>query len=799
MNNNVQKELQEVFASYPFKLDSFQKESIKAIRREESVLVTAHTGSGKTLVADYAIKHAKQKNKRVIYTSPIKSLSNQKFHEFSKKYEDIMSVGILTGDIKFNPDAECLIMTTEILRNLLYKKNSNNEIAEKHLAIDINIERDVDSVIFDEVHYINDMDRGKVWEECIVMLPKHIKLVMLSATIDRPEDFAKWIENIKEKRVVLASNDKRPIPLTFSMFYFTKFPKKHKKTMKLFNDEKYIKAVSKMSNKKMMKIMESDGRFDNATYNHISDLIKYERKNGKYYSDVEVLNAVVNFLQKKNKLPALFFIFSRKRCEEYAHKIQVSLNTASEQNQVEKIIDQQIRILANPDIYLENPKLYELKKLLVKGIAIHHSGLIPIYKEIIEILYSKGLIKILLATETFAVGVNMPTKTVIFTGFEKYTKQGKRLLYSHEFQQMAGRAGRRGLDSQGSVIILSNMFKFMPSCHQMGEIMNGRNQSIQSKFNFNYQFLLKVLLANDINIGEFITQTLLKKNVKEELVMTEKRIVELKQSLNSIKYTIPRNAFDQYYFSQSQKIAKKYPTFKEEYQIYLDTYEQVEELKYRESRLPVLQNSMNQDQLKSIKYLIEHKYVEDLPLSQLNDKSLSTRGLIASQINECNEILFTEALMEGIFDGLNPQELAAVISVFTDTKMNDEYTRNSIESLDFVPQSVKDRLHKLEAIANKYEDSERKHEIYLDNNWKLNLDMAEYTYMWCSGKTFGELDYVNFEGNFIRDMIRIDNIAKDLETMSEIVGKLDTMNSASQINEKIIRDIVTVESIYVRI
>ena len=797
--SNDQKELQEVFSSYPFKLDSFQKESIKAIRREESVLVTAHTGSGKTLVADYAIKHAKQKNKRVIYTSPIKSLSNQKFHEFSKKYEDIMSVGILTGDIKFNPDAECLIMTTEILRNLLYKKNSKNEIAEKHLAIDINIERDVDSVIFDEVHYINDMDRGKVWEECIVMLPKHIKLVMLSATIDKPEDFAKWIETIKEKRVVLASNDKRPIPLTFSMFYFTKFPKKHKKTVKLFNDEKYIKAVSKMSSKKMMKIMESDGRFDNATYNHISDLIKYERKNGKYYSDVEVLNAVVLFLQKKNKLPALFFIFSRKRCEEYAHKIQVSLNTPSEQNQVEKIIDQQIRILANPDIYLENPKLYELKKLLVKGIAIHHSGLIPIYKEIIEILYSKGLIKILLATETFAVGVNMPTKTVIFTGFEKYTKQGKRLLYSHEFQQMAGRAGRRGLDSQGSVIILSNMFKFMPSCHEMGSIMNGRNQSIQSKFNFNYQFLLKVLLANDINIGEFITQTLLKKNVKEELVFTETRIKELKEILNSIKYTIPRNAFDQYYFSQSQKIVKKYPTFKEEYQKYLDTYEQVEELKYRESRLPILENSMNQDQLKSIKYLIEHKYVEDLPLSKLNDKSLSTRGLIASQINECNEILFTEALMEGIFDGLNPQELAAVISVFTDTKMNDEYTRNSIESLDFVPQSVKDRLHKLETIANKYEDSERKHEIYLDNNWKLNLDMAEYTYMWSSGKSFAELDYVNFEGNFIRDMIRIDNIAKDLETMSEIVGKLDTMNSASQINEKIIRDIVTVESIYVRI
>jgi superfamily II RNA helicase len=792
-----EKELTEIFESYPFQLDNFQKHSIDRIRKEESVLVTAHTGSGKTIMADYAIKLAKQKNKRVIYTSPIKSLSNQKFYEFSQKYKGIMTIGILTGDIKFNPDAECLIMTTEILRNLLYKQKTSNEVAEKHLEINIDM-KDVDSVIFDEIHYINDLDRGKVWEESIILLPNHIKLVMLSATIDRAHEFAQWIYNIKGKMVNLISNNKRPIPLTHSVYYFTKFPKKFKKTVHLFDNDRYIKAVSNISKKRMVKVYNSDGNFDNASYNDICNLVTYERKNKRYYSEVEVLNSMITFLQKTNKLPALFFIFSRKKCEHYAGKITTSLNDSKEQNEVNKIINKQLRLLGQPEIYLNDPKLFELKKMLEKGIAVHHSGLLPVYKEIIEILYSKGLIKVLFATETFAVGVNMPTKTVIFTSLEKFTQQGKRMLHTHEYQQMAGRAGRRGLDTHGHVIILANMFRNLPSCHEMNSIMAGKSQYIESKFNFNYQFLLKAMLAEDVNLDEFINKTLLKQDIKQEYEMKLERLHFLENELLDVGFTIEQKIFDEYYYlSQSlekknkrAKNIEKIPHFNKQYQLYLDTYEMYQERNYLRDYVPKLLEFMKKDESKSLKYLVDNRYIKN--------KELTMKGLVASQINECNEIIFTEMLMNDIFKDLSDIEIAGLLGIFCDTKFQEEDKRGNIDNLE-IPEKLKAKLYKIQTIINTYQTKENEAEIKVRNEWDMNLDMVEYVYYWASGTSFSNLQFMNFEGNFIRDMIRVDNIAKDLVMMSELVGKLDVMSEANKINDKIIRDLVTIDSLYVRI
>ena len=786
---------------FPFKLDQFQLKGIQKIYNEESVLITAHTGSGKTLLANFAIQLAKSKGKKVIYTSPIKSLSNQKFHEFTQKYKDI-SIGILTGDIKYNPDAECLIMTTEILRNLLYKQNSISDIAEKKLDINIDM-KDVDSVIFDEIHYINDKDRGKVWEESIILLPKNIKLVMLSATIDRAQEFASWIENIKQKKVNLISNEKRVIPLTHSVYYFTKYPKKHKKTLTLFNNETYLKRISKQSNKRLTNIYQSDGEFDNNNYNEIVNLINFEKRNNKWYSDVEVLNSMCMFLQRKKKLPALFFIFSRKRCEEYAKKIQYCFNNKSEQNLVENIINDQIKKLGNPDIYINNPKLYELKKILIKGIAIHHSGLLPVYKEIIEILYGQGLIKVLLATETFAVGVNMPTKTIIFTSLEKYTKEGRRMLYAHEYAQMAGRAGRRGLDKRGDVMILSNMFRNLPSCHQINTIIAGKSQYIESKFNFNYQFLLKAILANDINLGEFINQTLLKKDIQQDLLNKQQRLQQILEEVKNIQFSIDIKSFEQYYElnelnnKKQMKQFHKMKNFKKEYQIYLDTYDLFQEKYWLEETIPIIKNNMEKDQMKSIQYLIDHKYIKNQDIKQLNTDSLTMKGIVASQINECNEIVFTECLLNGIFDNLNTIELASILGVFCDSKLAEEDKRGNINNL-VIPDKIKEKLFKIKTIMNTFEEDERKRGIQLSNEWDMNLDMVEYTYLWASGKSFSEIGFMNFEGNFIRDMIRIDNIAKDLIIMGEVTGNLNVMNTASFINEKIIRDIVTIDSLYVR-
>ena len=199
--------------SLNFQLSEFQIMANKAIDDGNHVLITAHTGSGKTLPAEYAIKYFTDKGKKVIYTSPIKALSNQKFSEFSKKFTDL-NIGIMTGDNKHDPGADLIIITTEILQNNLFKTNQN-----AYLKIDMDIENELGCVIFDEVHYIDDADRGTVWEQCIIMLPKHVQMVMLSATIGDKEKFAGWIERIKEKKVIICSTDKRVVPLSFYTYF----------------------------------------------------------------------------------------------------------------------------------------------------------------------------------------------------------------------------------------------------------------------------------------------------------------------------------------------------------------------------------------------------------------------------------------------------------------------------------------------------------------------------------------------------------------------------------------------------
>jgi len=335
--------------------------------------------------------------------------------------------------------------------------------------------------------------------------------------------------------------------------------------------------------------------------------------------------------------------------------------------------------------------------------------------------------------------------------------------------------------------------------------MAGRSQYIESKFNFNYQFLLKAILANHINLSEFINQTLLKKDIKKELDSKQTRLNELEKELLDVGFTIHKKIFDEFY-NLTQKLEKrnkrakqieKIPHFNKQYQLYLDTYEMFEERKYLRQHVPMLKKHMNKDQMKSINYLIDNNYLNNEKLENLSHESLTMKGLIASQINECNEIIFTEALISGIFDELNEIELASILGIFCNTKLQEDEKRGNINSLQ-IPLKIKTKLQKLQTIIDTFQQKESNYKINVGNIWDMNLDMVEYTYYWASGVEFANLQFVNFEGNFIRDMIRIDNIAKDLIMMAELIGKLDVMNKASLINEKIVRDIVGFDSLYVR-
>lgn len=397
-----------------FTLDPFQEDSIKAIEKNFSVVVSAPTGSGKTLIADYIIDINRNKKNRIIYTAPIKALSNQKYKDFSEEY-GASNVGLMTGDIVINPNAKVLIMTTEIYRNMVMTDDDSV--------------KDVVYVIFDEVHYINDIERGYVWEESIIYSPKTVRFLCLSATIPNADEFSRWIQAIKNHKVETITSEFRAVPLEH---YF-------------YDYELGITSLKKIKE-----------RIDNS-----KNMPQYHRAfPGKKRKRIRVPEPDHVELIKElglEKLPCLFFSFSRKDCQDKAKQLS---ETKLFQKDAKIISYVNKEMLEWPIDVKKLTSSVVLRNALSKGIAFHHAGLLPVVKELIEDLFSQGLIKVLYTTETFAVGINMPAKTVCFNSLRKYDGISFRDLNTKEYFQIAGRAGRRGIDKIGYVVSMIFRPKF---------------------------------------------------------------------------------------------------------------------------------------------------------------------------------------------------------------------------------------------------------------------------------------------------------------------------------------------------
>ena len=747
------------FSSEPydfgFELDSFQKHAITAIKNNENVLVTAHTGSGKTVPAIFGIAHSLQANKKIIYTSPIKSLSNQKLFELKQKFPDI---GILTGDIKFNPDAQCVIMTTEILRNILYQKES------KH----VNIE-DVDKVIFDEVHYINDPDRGKVWEECMILIPPRITLIMLSATIDKADEFASWIGDIKQKTTHLIPTTHRVVPL-----------------------EHYFYLPD--SNKQLKKIVSHDGIFQN--YNEIKEEYHFVKSS-------KMINDFIEYLKSHNLVPALFFIFSRKECERTALSIHKFLVTSEEINEIDKIFNYELR--HHKKTYEKSPQYHEIHKLVLKGIAYHHSGLIPILKEVIEILFGKGLIKVLFATETFAVGVNMPTKTVIFPKLSKYSNKGFRNLRTDEYLQMAGRAGRRGLDKFGTVIILPN--DELLGQNELKKMMTGKSPCISSKFKLTYQFLLKILNNPDHDLNKFLGKSLLSQDNDNQISTYKKELAQLKETNHHNLNEEDLKTIKEFYqkekkldnlrgnarkkesikLERSKKEIRNFNTINGKYEKYLKKCQEIEKL---EGTIQFQNSFIQEDINKMVKYLVENHYYN------AEDKTVIKKGIMASEISECNEIMLTEIISNDFFLSLEPAEIVAVLAVFIEEKSVDVIGLDSL----LVPDSVKKALGNVNYIAQDFGDYEYNCGIEIGTDWNLYLSFIGPAYDWASGNSIFEIyqKYEDvYEGTFIRNILRINNVVDNIKNIAEMINKPELLKKLENIESIMVRDQVTTESLYI--
>ncbi|XP_015178986.1 PREDICTED: superkiller viralicidic activity 2-like 2 [Polistes dominula] len=448
---------------YKFPLDPFQKESILCIENNQSVLVSAHTSAGKTVVAEYAIACSLRNKQRVIYTTPIKALSNQKYREF---YEEFKDVGLITGDVTINPTASVLIMTTEILRNMLYRGSE--------------VMREVGWVIFDEIHYMRDKERGVVWEETLILLPDNVHYVFLSATIPNARQFVEWVAHLHKQPCHVVYTDYRPTPLQHYIF-------------PVGGDGIHL-------------VVDENGQFKEENFNRAMACLQHGdaakgdtkgRKGGLRVTNDGQTNIfkMVKMIMERNFAPVIIFSFSKKDCEVYAMQMaQLDLNTMDEKKLVDEVFNNAMDVLSEEDRRL--PQVENVLPLLKRGIGIHHGGLLPILKETVEILFGEGLIKALFATETFAMGLNMPARTVLFTAPRKFDGKNFRWITSGEYIQMSGRSGRRGLDEKGIVIL---MIDEQVSPNVCKEIVQGKPDPINSAFHLTYNMVLNLLRVEEIN------------------------------------------------------------------------------------------------------------------------------------------------------------------------------------------------------------------------------------------------------------------------------------------------------------
>ncbi|EPX70530.1 TRAMP complex ATP-dependent RNA helicase [Schizosaccharomyces octosporus yFS286] len=480
--------------SYSFQLDPFQATAVACIERSESVLVSAHTSAGKTVIAEYAIAQSLKNKQRVVYTSPIKSLSNQKYRELLSEFGD---VGLLTGDVSINPSASCLVMTTEILRSMLYK---NSELMHE-----------VAWVIFDEIHYMQDKDRGVVWEETLILLPDAIRYVFLSATLPNAMQFARWIADTHCQPCHVVYTDYRPTPLQHFIYphgadgIYMIVDEKNR-----FKSESFSKVVEVLQNN-----VES-------RENHQS------RKKGKRTTS---LQRIISMVITNHYDPLIVFCFSKKECEANVFQLnKVDLNDDEKKDLINEIIDSALLQLNEEDRKI--PQFDHMRSFLLRGIGFHHSGLLPIMKELVEILFQEGLVRILFATETFAIGLNMPARTVLFTNAQKFSGTNFRWLSSGEYMQMSGRAGRRGIDSKGLSIVMVDQSIDEQTTRAL---MNGQPASLYSAFHLSYNMILSLMRIEGLSPEDLLRRSFYQFQKMESIPLLHRKLDEYKLEEKSIE------------------------------------------------------------------------------------------------------------------------------------------------------------------------------------------------------------------------------------------------------------------------
>ena len=761
-------------SEFPFELDDFQKEACEIIDNGESVVVCAPTGAGKTVIAQHAINNALKQGCRIFYTTPLKALSNQKFYDFCEQYGSD-KVGLLTGDTSINRTAQIVIMTTEVFRNMLYGTNFG--------AVADNL-KDVRYVVLDEVHYMNDEQRGTVWEESIIYCPTNIQIIALSATVANCDELTNWINTVHSK-TKLVNTDFRPVPLRF--FYFD-------------SSQPY----------KLLPLLTPDGKLNNKIKPEKPQWARGKDKRKKTY-----VKQIIQNLADNDMLPAIYFTFSRKKCDEQMEKCSgLGLNTRKEQEEIKAFIDEFIA---------ENPHLYGNKHIeyLIQGVASHHAGLLPAWKNLVEKLFQKGLIKVVFATETLAAGINMPARSTVISSTSKRTDSGHRMLTANEFLQMSGRAGRRGMDEVGYVTVVGTPFQ---TPEEVAELVLSDSNPLESKFSPSYSMVLNLLQRFNLeeskelilkSFGYYSSDYRLKpilfqleqydKEIEERSFICPNKLSDDKMlEYDKLRFLYVQNR-QTYKKIVKQEKSKHRPLSPEVVEFGKRNKEELHKLqqfacdncklyKKHSKNLEVLKriDSKKKKLLKEIekqKDIYWNKFIAHRAVLKeygyIHNDYPTEKGKTTSQIRSENELYLAEIIFSGVLENLTPSQLAGVICALTTEELRIE--------IPYIPFSepVRKTLNQIRNIKRKLEKVQSKYDI--EAPLYINPYFSSLIELWVEGaewETVSEQIEIG-EGDIVRAFKRVVDVLRQLTTIDNVPETL--VFTAREAIEKIQRPPVDVD------
>lgn len=663
-------------------LDAFQAEAISALDEGRSVLVCAPTGTGKTIIADWLVDRTLNRKRQIIYTAPIKALSNQKFRDWTRRYGDD-AVGLLTGDLVIRRDAGCRVMTTEILRNMLLGDETFREL---------------DAVIIDEIHFLDDRERGTVWEELLIYLPKTVQILGLSATLSNASQFAAWMSEVRQTEMKVIRQDKRTVPLDFWIY---------NRDSGVVRPQQFDAA-----HQRYLKKNQASGRDGGRDGGRGRG-----RSGGPTTSHADAVHAV----WEANGLPCLYFVFSRKLTEQNARGLTERLGG-------ETLLDADAQAKVKDTLAAlerDYPQLVDadLRAALLAGVAWHHAGVHVQIKALVEDLYERRLVRVLYCTSTFALGINMPARTVIFDGLKKFDGISMRPLTTREFLQKAGRAGRRGMDTEGHVVIRMDHGDWDELRGPLMRLLEGQSEPVRSSFSLSFNSVVNLLSRNPIEkVRDIVDKSFLSFARQAEARRLEEDVERLKAQFE----TAPAGNR-----GAAEKLARK----------------QEKELHKLERRVEDVENRSWMEFESRIRFLVEIGYLAP-------DLTFNAGGKVLMNI-QMEEIFVTELVLSGLFEDIDGPTLFGLLCAVNKEFGRDVRSRARLKgpALEAARAANKIRMSPVVTGAERLTG--------FGVTWCP--DMIPFGAMWAEGRSFNDcLLFIDSSTDMSGDLVGAFRRAKDL-------------------------------------